>query len=534
MSFLPVVERELRTGARRPAWYWGRVGAASRALAVAACLLLVNRRLPAPQQSQILLASLGFLALVFGLLAGVFLTADCLSEEKREGTLGLLFLTDLKGYDVVLGKLFATSAQVIYGLLAIFPMLALPLLMGGVTGAEFWRIVLAVLATLFLSLSLGLAVSAVSQEASQAMVSTFLGLLVLAGLPPALWALYQAFSRATPPTVLLFPCPPFVFYAAFGSSYRTQAGAEEFWTSLALLFLLGLGLLVAAAVILPRAWHDRRKARVTRGSLAQPEGAVGSGRLRPGAGGESELGTDPYLWLANQGQFLGTASRAVLALIGLVWLWGLLGTFGGSQHDEAFAVCVSSSYVLHGVFKCLVAVEATRRFSRDRRTGALELLLVTPLQESDILAGQDRALVRRFAGLRWLMVLVNLTLVGMALIFGRWVHLEGRERAVFMELFLGGALMLLCDFKVLCRVGMWRGLKAKSHSRAVLGTIGRVMLVPWLALLLLGFMSANIPSPPSSVAVIFAAWFAVGLVNNAVVYLRARVALSRGLRSCLT
>ena len=29
-------------------------------------------------------------------------TADSLSAEKREGTLGLLFLTDLRGYDVVL------------------------------------------------------------------------------------------------------------------------------------------------------------------------------------------------------------------------------------------------------------------------------------------------------------------------------------------------------------------------------------------------------------------------------------------------
>ena len=47
---------------------------------------------------------LNAIAFIFCLLAGVFLTADCLSEEKREGTLGLLFLTSLKGYDVVLGK----------------------------------------------------------------------------------------------------------------------------------------------------------------------------------------------------------------------------------------------------------------------------------------------------------------------------------------------------------------------------------------------------------------------------------------------
>ena len=77
------------------------------------------------------------LAFLGCLFSGVFLTADSLSGEKREGTLGLLFLTDLKGYDVVFGKLIATSLNGFYALLAIFPVLALPLVMGGVT---FWEL----------------------------------------------------------------------------------------------------------------------------------------------------------------------------------------------------------------------------------------------------------------------------------------------------------------------------------------------------------------------------------------------------------
>ena len=83
------------------------------------------------------------------LLAGVFLTADCLSEEKREGTLGLLFLTDLKGYDVVLGKFIARSLPALYGLLALLPLIGIPLLLGGVTGSEFWRMALALVNALF-------------------------------------------------------------------------------------------------------------------------------------------------------------------------------------------------------------------------------------------------------------------------------------------------------------------------------------------------------------------------------------------------
>jgi len=37
--------------------------------------------------------------------AACALTADTLSGESREGTLGLLFLTDLRSWDVTLGKL---------------------------------------------------------------------------------------------------------------------------------------------------------------------------------------------------------------------------------------------------------------------------------------------------------------------------------------------------------------------------------------------------------------------------------------------
>lgn len=55
--------------------------------------------------------------------SGVFLTADALSSERREGTLGLLFLTELNGLDVALGKLVASSIQGSYALIGVLPML---------------------------------------------------------------------------------------------------------------------------------------------------------------------------------------------------------------------------------------------------------------------------------------------------------------------------------------------------------------------------------------------------------------------------
>src|SRR5882762_4511324 len=144
MTFLPIVERELRVKARQKITHRFRLGGALIAMLLVMFMLFMGAAFSSPQtMGQPTFHTLAWLAFSYCLFEGARNTADCLSEEKRAGTLGLLFLTDLKGYDVVLGKFMATSLNSFYGLLAIFPPLALPILLGGVTGSEFWRLALA-------------------------------------------------------------------------------------------------------------------------------------------------------------------------------------------------------------------------------------------------------------------------------------------------------------------------------------------------------------------------------------------------------
>src|SRR5206468_12968739 len=171
---------------------------------------------------------LTLIVLGFSAFAGVFLTADCLSEEKREGTLGLLFLTDLKGYDVVLGKLLATSVPAIYGVLAVFPVLAITLTMGGVTAGEFWRMTLVFLNTLFFSLSVGMLVSSVSQRENRAMTGAAgMILLVSLGLPLVEWVLNLAGNMAR--FAVALPSPLTAWRLSFDGSYRVWG--TRFWLS---------------------------------------------------------------------------------------------------------------------------------------------------------------------------------------------------------------------------------------------------------------------------------------------------------------
>lgn len=133
MTLLPIAERELRIATRKRGTFWLRVIAALVGLVIAGGAMILHAVVGGSSAGfgSGLFSMLTWLALAVVLSAGLFLTSDCLSGEKREGTLGFLFLTDLRGYDVVAGKLLATSLRGFYALLALFPILALTLLMGG-------------------------------------------------------------------------------------------------------------------------------------------------------------------------------------------------------------------------------------------------------------------------------------------------------------------------------------------------------------------------------------------------------------------
>lgn len=182
MTVLPIVERELRVASRRRSTIRTRFYVALASILVVLVALVAGAADGVPAETgRALFDVLGVLILFFCACCGPFLTGDCLSVEKRQGTLGLLFLTDLSSWDIVFGKLAATSSVATYAILAAVPMLGLPLLMGGVTVAEFWRVILVMLVTLLFSLGAGMCVSAACREARTAMLGSFGVLLLLMG-----------------------------------------------------------------------------------------------------------------------------------------------------------------------------------------------------------------------------------------------------------------------------------------------------------------------------------------------------------------
>jgi len=539
MTFLPIVERELRVAARRRSTYRTRFFAAGSMMAVWLFLLGINHSAPAARLASILFIALGVLALGFAMFAGVFLTADCLSEEKREETLGLLFLTDLKGYDVVLGKLAATSLHAVYGLLAVFPLLGLPVLMGGVSGAAFWRLTLLLVVTLFLSLSLGMFVSAMNRDARSAMAGTFAGMVWLAGVLPAFHWLQITLFHRTWTNLFLLPSPTYTFSAALDASYAT--GAHRFWESLQMVGWLGVGFLGLAAVLLPRTWQT--KTSPTQAETPPTAGKDDLGFADPDDGrtvrDRLRRGHNPFLWLASRRPAVRTREQVTVGLILAVWLCCLIATLSAAaasaaRAQQSFSLAMLAACVLHVVIKCLVAGEATRQLNEDRQSGALELLLVSPLREADMLHGQARALWHKFRGWLILLTAVNLAMSATTLVFSGPLVMRGKDLLMFQGVLCGGISVLWLDFKAIGTVGMWMALRTPRHHWAVMHTLARVMVPAWAAIfLVVFFLSTPRGISQDAVTLVFGAWFLFGWLVDLVMLGMARQHLRRGFRAVL-
>lgn len=509
MTFLPVVERELRIAARRRQTYWTRFFAALATLVLSTWIWgWVTDGHPAHERGQILFRVISCLAFGYSLLAGVGITADCLSEEKREGTLGLLFLTDLHGYDVVLGKLVATSLNAVYRLLSVFPILAIPLLLGAMTAGEFWRMILALLNTLLFSLAAGMLISSISRQERRALAGTLSLILLLTAGPPLVGLIVAIIKRSgslDPAWLLTSAAYPGVL--ALETRYR--AAQTMFWIATGLTHAFTWTFLILASLCVRRTWQDRPTNSTStwwRDLWLSWQFGRPSHRL---ALRKHLLDTNPILWLSGRGRFRMIIGVATVLGLALLWAW-LYIKFGSVVLDPSFYVL--TSYTAHTLFKLWLASDVGRTLTEDRKSGALELLLSTPLSVREILHGHHLALVRQFA---WPVMMVLFADLIMLVAGSSDQAMDGFNDWLF--LCLGLMALFVADLYTLGWVGLWLSLTCKRSNRAVTGAVGRVLVLPWaifvFALSLLAMVQWHNLEPDE--VGLFVGAFGIAAVNDA-------------------
>jgi ABC-type transport system involved in multi-copper enzyme maturation permease subunit len=520
MTFLPIVSRELRVASRRWGTYWLRSGAALVVILLGVWLFLMLRDEAPRFVSLTLFGVLTGSAVLYALFSGVRATADCLSEEKREGTLGLLFLTDLRGYDVVIGKLVAGSVNAFYAVAAALPMMAIPLLMGGVSLGEFGRMALVILNTLFFSLSLGIGISALSRSGQKARGTTLLLLLLAAGGMPALGGLLSLWDKSGRVLWLFFlPSPGFTFALAFAQNFTPNP--DKFWYSLAALNALAWAAIVLACVVAPHSWQDR-PADVRRLRWHERWQFWTYGRLDERVTFRQRLLTrNPFFWLTSRLRFKPALVWGVLLVTACVWIWGL-AKYRRTWLDPS--VYVTTALFLNLTLRCWIAAESSRPLADERRAGTLELLLSTPLSVADILRGQWLALWRQFFA-----PLATVLVVELVFWYGTFsiaADPDGHWAATCF--WWGGMIMLVADCVALYWVGMWQGLIARTSSRAASASLVRIFFCPWVAYgaVVLAMVLWNVARTPQeqdwSWHLLLGLWFVLGLAADVGFALHAR------------
>jgi hypothetical protein len=404
-----------------------------------------------------------------------FLTVDGISRERREGTLGLLFLTRVRVLDVLLGNFGAAGLAGLCALAAGVPVLIVPILTGGVSGGEAVRKVLALFDTMILSLAAGLWASARGRGWWSCARSAALVLLVVVFGPLLLGALFPRFS----PLYVSWPGPLSALAAADDITYRKSAGA--YWISIVVIHAISWLLVLGAGVRLRRALREEdesppRYASLAAGRKARPEFMFADIKitfrgLKPLAEGEA-----PLAWLMRRRRGVRIVVWAG-ALLGAPFYIGLLfprllgrGMWG---YYSMWGIHLAFTIVQGGLF----AWVASRFFVESRRGGELELLMTTPEGAANIAASQWQWLKNVFW---WPTVAlaapsVVVLLLG-NLLYQRW---DGHTLYALSSQVIS-CVSTIAGIVALVWVGMWCGWTERSQARAIVRTVILAKAAPYL------------------------------------------------------
>ncbi len=396
----PVILRELRAGSRRWTTYWLRLLAAGAVLAAIAYWMIQPRfafTSPARVGHEI------FLLLHWVVLAAIWiivpmLTADTLSREKREGTLGLLFLTNLSARAIVFAKGAAAGLLALTLWLSVVPIMTVPVLMGGVPSQEIIFSCSLALGSICGALAAGLIASAISRGAAPA-VATALALAAVGHL--LFCALVAAAADVSWVNGALIKAGDLYFLAAGvfmtwqlelpSFTITARAGSAAAFTTAVVLIPL-FSFLVAvlggslAAWTLRRNWQDKPKSKrqtETEKFFFSPVFLTGIFR----AWMRRSLERNPIGWLEKR--------RVTGRIMSWVWL-ALMISFASTLTYGGGGMRPRDWNPIMWMLLITIAYVAAGSFRRERETGALELILVTPLSERQIIHGRLRGLWSQF------------------------------------------------------------------------------------------------------------------------------------------
>jgi ABC-type transport system involved in multi-copper enzyme maturation permease subunit len=476
------MERELRAEARHAFSYWLRALGASVLLIVLA-LMLIDAQDNTPGLGAKLFGNLNTALFITIWLLVPLLTADCLSRERREGTLGILFLTPLTARAIIIGKGLIHSLRALTMVLAALPVVAVPFLLGGVTWREGLMALLLDLSSVGLALAVGLVASAYCRHWNRALLFAevlsamtlfvFGVLLILVLIVQVAIPYFPGFARSEVPfgEIIMggaIMCTDIAGMWSEAIKFLPIA-ATRAWLAVVVEIAGGSLLIFGLAII----WVARRLER--------------SRQERPATA--RQLWWQNYLFAPRfWKELFRSKMRRTLERNPIGWLQqystGARMTKWGWCLFIVIAECMLvpivdpwydllwPQYWLLLLVALSLAASAASSFRRERETGALELILVTPLSELEIILGRLFGLWKQFLPALGMLLAVLAFLLHIGPPWDQW-HGES-----YLERDLAVAALVACTFATLPVVGLYFSLSLKHFLSAWLSALGVCVLLP--------------------------------------------------------
>ncbi len=339
---------------------------------------------------------IAFVQLLLTLFFATMSAAGAVSQEKDRRTFVLLLLTDMRDYEIVLGKLLGALLPILVQLLVTVPVLALLLLVGGIDPEQVLQAVLVLLAAGVAAGSLGGLIALWRDRTFQALALSVLFLVLYICVTQAVGVIGPAVAAGTDWLRVQALFDPFV---TMQTVLAPPAGG---WGGLApaygfvLVMLLWCGVLNGVGIWKLRKWNPSGEPIMQREGSQELVDTDESIELEKRAkahaapGKAREVWENPVLWREVRTLAYGRRPLLVKFAFGIVLaliLWFAVTELNRPGGRPAFAAAYGLVPVAV-LSLLLVSAQAATSVTSERDTGALDVLLVTDISPKEFVFGK--------------------------------------------------------------------------------------------------------------------------------------------------
>lgn len=416
-----------------------------------------------------------YVQLILGLFFAALSAASTIAQEKDRRTFVLLLITDLRNYEIVLGKLCGSLLQMALLLAGTIPILALAMLLGGVAQDQIIKAALILATTTLAAGSLGGLMANWREKTFPALALTvlllvlYVALVYMLGLVPLVFAGIDAEAVFGVQTWL----EPFLaLYTVLDPELEARGIAPAYGYALV---MLGVSVLLNGFGIWKlRVWNPSGEPIIQR--ERPEEEMIDRAKAHAAPGAVRPVWKNPILWREMVTRAYGR--RPLLVKFAYVVVVCLLGYYAfaptGAARDWVAARVLVPISILSLL---LVSAQAVTAITSERDLGALDLLLVTDLTPQEFIFGKLLGILYNtkeflippilFAGVYALRGLLASPPAGHP------EMLAGKNIEAFICIGIGAALLLA--FTMI--LGIHVALRTESSRLAIIHTLGTVFFL---------------------------------------------------------